>query len=118
MHFRTAVSRRQRRIYRVSTDRLSGSSVHSAPAMPAEMRRAVVKGEPTTFVRVDPVPDGSMQDGWPHPSARPPRSPAPKPDQPLSTALVTARPPLSRDGRSADLSPMYEVLGVQVHVDW
>lgn len=29
----------------------------------------------------------------------PPRWPAPKPDRPLSTALVTARPPLSRNGR-------------------
>lgn len=32
-------------------------------------------------------------------SVPPPRWPAPKPDRPLSTALVTARPPLSRNGR-------------------
>lgn len=92
MHFRTAVSRRQRRIYRVSTDRLSGSSVQNAPAMPAEMRRAVVKFEPATFVRVDPAPDGSTQDGHVGPPAPHDRQPRSRTDPSQRRSSRPARP--------------------------
>lgn len=121
MHFGTAVSGRQRRIYRVSTRRAFRLSFpECALRWPAEMRRAVVKFAPAPFAPGGLTPLRMARCKMAMFALPPPptmRWPAPKPDRPLSTALVTARPPLSRNGRSADLSPTLAPK-VQAHVDW
>lgn len=87
--------------------------------MLGDMRRAVVLFkvllEPATFAWADPAPDGSMQDGL-VPSAPPPPTIASPDAGPTPLNGTRHGPPVSsRNGRSADLSPVYEV---QVHVDW
>lgn len=109
MHFGTAVSGRQRRIYRVSTRRAFRLSFpECALRWPAEMRRAVVKFAPAPFAPGGLTPLRMARCKMAMFALPPPptmRWPAPKPDRPLSTALVTTRPPLSRNGRSADFVP-------------